>query len=33
MGKSAAKKTRKFGAVKRIIAPTDMRLFVSPSRC
>ncbi|SCV72104.1 BQ2448_4798 [Microbotryum intermedium] len=26
MGKSAAKKVRKFGAVKRMIAPTDMRL-------
>jgi hypothetical protein len=26
MGKSAAKKTRKFGAVKRMLAPTDMRL-------
>ncbi|KAK4056726.1 rRNA-processing protein fcf1 [Microbotryomycetes sp. JL221] len=26
MGKSAAKKVRKFGAVKRMLAPTDMRL-------
>lgn len=26
MGKSGAKKVRKFGAVKRMIAPTDMRL-------
>jgi hypothetical protein len=23
-----AKKTRKFGAVKRMLAPTDMRLYV-----
>lgn len=32
VGKSGAKKVRAFGAVKRMIAPTDMRLC-APRRC
>ncbi|KAL8287189.1 hypothetical protein RQP46_003641 [Phenoliferia psychrophenolica] len=32
LGKSGAKKVRKFGAVKRMIAPTDMRLKVNQEK-